>query len=87
MHKRLIKLISVNDSISIVELVLIMAITKRIVDWNLSWLKEQGYISREEVQRMDTEKFSKEHRGLSFSSMIIVCHDLTSKVLGTDKNE
>ena len=59
MHKRLIKLISVNDSISIVELALTIDVTKRTVEGSLSWLKEHGYISREKVQRMDTGKLSK----------------------------
>ena len=46
-RKRLLDLISANASISIAELALIMAVTKRTVDRDLSWLKEQGYISRE----------------------------------------
>ena len=45
--KRLWGLISANASISIAELVLIMAVTKRTVDRDISWLKEHGYISRE----------------------------------------
>lgn len=46
-RKRLLGLISANASISIAELVLIMAVTKRTVDRDISWLKEHGYISRE----------------------------------------
>lgn len=46
-RKRLLDLISANASISIAELALIMAVTKRTVDRDLSWLKEQGYIIRE----------------------------------------
>ncbi len=46
-RKRLLELISANASISIAELVLIMAVTKRTVDRDISWLKEHGYISRE----------------------------------------
>ena len=45
-RKRLLDLISVNASISIAELALIMAVTKRTVDRDLSWLKEHGCISR-----------------------------------------
>ena len=46
-RKRLLELISANTSISIAELALIMAVTKRTVDRDISWLKEHGYISRE----------------------------------------
>ena len=46
-RKRLLELISANSSISIAELALIMAVTKRTVDCDISWLKEHGYISRE----------------------------------------
>ena len=46
-RKRLLELISANASISIAELALIMAVTKRTVDRDISWLKEHGYISRE----------------------------------------
>ena len=46
-RKRLLELISANSSISIAELALIMAVTKRTVDRDISWLKEHGYISRE----------------------------------------
>ena len=46
-RKRLLDLISANASISIAELALIMAVTKRTVDRDISWLKEHGYISRE----------------------------------------
>ena len=46
-HKRLLELISANASISIAELALIMAVTRRTVDRDISWLKEYGYISRE----------------------------------------
>ena len=45
-RERLLDLISANASISIAELALIMAVTKRTVDRDLSWLKEQGYISQ-----------------------------------------
>ena len=41
------ELISANASISIAELALIMAVTKRTVDRDFAWLKERGYISRE----------------------------------------
>ncbi len=50
-RKKLLDLISANASISIAELALIMAVTKRTVDRDLSWLKEQGYISREGSSR------------------------------------
>lgn len=46
-RKRLLELISANASISIAELALIMAVTRRTVDRDISWLKEYGYISRE----------------------------------------
>ena len=46
-RKRLLELISANASISIAELALIMAVTKRTVDRDISWLKEHAYISRE----------------------------------------
>ena len=46
-RKRLLELISANASISIAELALIMAVTKRTVGRVISWLKEHGYISRE----------------------------------------
>ena len=46
-RKRLMELISANASISIAELALIMAVTKRTVDRDFAWLKERGYISRE----------------------------------------
>ena len=46
-RKRLLELISANASISIAELALIMSVTKRTVDRDISWLKEHGYISRE----------------------------------------
>ena len=46
-RKRLLELISANASISIAELALIMSVTKRTVDCDISWLKEHGYISRE----------------------------------------
>ena len=45
-RKRLLELISANASISIAELALIMAVTRRTVDRDISWLKEYGYISR-----------------------------------------
>ena len=45
--KRLWGLISANASISIAELALIMAVTKRTVDRDISWLKEHGYIIKE----------------------------------------
>ena len=46
-RKRLLELISANASISIAELALIMAVTKRTVERDISRLKEHGYISRE----------------------------------------
>ena len=46
-RKRLLELISANASISIAELALIMSVTKRTVDRDISWLKEHGNISRE----------------------------------------
>lgn len=46
-RKKLLDLISANSSILIAELALIMAVTKRTVDRDISWLKEHGYISRE----------------------------------------
>ena len=46
-RKRLLELISANASISIAELALIMAVTRRTIDRDISWLKEHGYISRE----------------------------------------
>ena len=46
-RKRLLELVSANASISIAELALIMSVTKRTVDRDISWLKEHGYISRE----------------------------------------
>ena len=46
-RKRLLELIYANASIPIAELALIMAVTKRTVDRDISWLKEHGYISRE----------------------------------------
>ena len=46
-RKRLLELISANASISIAELALIMAVTRRTIDRDISWLKEYGYISRE----------------------------------------
>ena len=46
-RKRLLELISANASISIAELALIMTVTKRTVDRDISWLKEHGYVSRE----------------------------------------
>ena len=46
-RKRLLELVSANASISIAEQALIMAVTKRTVDRDISWLKEHGNISRE----------------------------------------
>ena len=46
-RKRLLELVSANASISIAELALIMSVTKRTVDRDISWLKEHGYIRRE----------------------------------------
>lgn len=46
-RKRLLELISANASISIAELALIMTVTKRTVDRDISWLKEHGYVRRE----------------------------------------
>ena len=46
-RKRLLELISANASISIAELALIMAVTRRTIDRDISWLEEHGYISRE----------------------------------------
>ena len=46
-RKKLIELLSDNNGISISELALIMNVTDRTVDRDISWLKEHGYINRE----------------------------------------
>ena len=43
-HDKLLELIFANSSISIAELAMITAVTKRTVNRDLSWLKEQGYL-------------------------------------------